>query len=113
MKVYRLKILTPEKKFFDEEAVSLLVHCENGQLMVLAGHAPLIAMLTEGPIIIQTESGTIEGYSGPGMLHVGRTETAVMLHTFQWLTEENENVTTNTTANATTNTTAKTTTKAV
>ena len=90
MSAYRLKILTPEKKLFDGDAISLLVQCEDGQLAVLAGHAPMVAMLTEGSVFVQTDQAALEGIAGPGMLHVSHTETAVLVHAFQWITEEDD-----------------------
>lgn len=58
MRVYLLKILTPEKRIYESQVVSVTVTGANGRLTVLAGHAPMVAMLTEGPIIIRTEQET-------------------------------------------------------
>lgn len=50
----------------------------------------MVAMLTEGPIIIRTEQETIEGVTGRGLLRVDRNETADMVHAFQWIGDEAE-----------------------
>lgn len=83
MNTYLLKILTPEKRMYDGQVVSVTVTSAAGRLTVLAGHMPMVALLTEGPIIIRTNQDTIEGVAGHGILRVDRKETAVMVHTFK------------------------------
>lgn len=84
MSVYLLKILTPEKRIYEHKVISVTVTGSGGRLTVLAGHAPMAAVLTEGPIIVRTEQETIEGVTGRGMLWVDRNEAAVMVHEFSW-----------------------------
>ena len=84
MNVYHLKILTPEKMVYDDEVISMTVTCADGQLTVLAGHAPMVALLAEGSATIRTEQGTIEGTAGHGILQVENNEAAVMVHSFAW-----------------------------
>lgn len=90
MSVYLLKILTPEERIYESRVISITVTGADGRLTVLAGHAPMVAVLTEGPIIIRTEQETIEGVTGRGMLQVGRNEAAVMVHAFKWAGDEAE-----------------------
>lgn len=90
MSEYQLRILTPNKKIFDDKAVSITVTGESGQLTVLAGHAPMVAILVKGPIIIRTEKETLEGETGPGVLQVENNMAAVLVHTFQWDGGESE-----------------------
>lgn len=90
MSVYLLKILTPEKRIYEGRVISVTVTGSGGRLTVLAGHAPIAAILTEGAIIIRTEQETIEGITGRGLLWVDRNEAAVMVHEFRWDEEETE-----------------------
>jgi len=90
MSVYLLKILTSEKRIYESRVISVTVTGADGRLTVLAGHAPMAAMLTEGPIIIRTEQETIEGVTGRGMLWVDRNEAVVMVHVFKWADDETE-----------------------
>ena len=90
MSTYLLKILTHSEKIYDSKVVSTTVTCENGQLTILAKHAPMVALLKEGPVIIRTEQETITGVAGRGVLHVDRDETAAMLHSFKWAGEETD-----------------------
>jgi len=90
MNSYLMKILTPEKKIYSGRIISMTATCENGLLTVLAGHAPMTAMLVEGPLVVKTEQETLEGITGQGVLCVDRSETVVMTHTFQWAGDESE-----------------------
>lgn len=90
MSVYLLKILTPEKRIYEAQVVSVTLSGTDGGLTVLAGHAPMAAILTEGPIIIRPGQEIIEGVTGRGMLWVDRNETVVMVHAFRWDGDEME-----------------------
>ena len=84
MSIYKLKIMTPEKTVYESEITSMTVTCENGQMTVLAGHAPMVAMLTDGPLLIRTGQKTVTGIAGDGILWVDHNESAVMVHSFAW-----------------------------
>jgi len=90
MKVYQLGILTPEKKIYNDTVVSITVSSENGQLTVLAEHAPMVAVLAEGPVIIRTDKETLTGETGGGVLQVSRNEAVIMVQCFKWEGEESE-----------------------
>ena len=51
-----LNILSPAKKIFSGEVLSLVAPGEIGSLGVLANHAPLITTLVKGPIIFRKEN---------------------------------------------------------
>ena len=88
MSVYLLKILTPEKKLYESNVVSLTVTCADGGITVLAGHTPMTAALSEGPLVIKTEQEIIKGVAGRGVLQVGFNKAAVMVHSFKWFDNE-------------------------
>lgn len=81
MKEFKLSIYTPEKTVFKGNAVSLVVPAEKGYLGVLANHAPLIASLKYGNIIIKKNSGeTITvAASEKGFLEVYKNEATILL----------------------------------
>ena len=88
MSVYLLKILTPEKKIYESNVVSLTVTCPDGGITVLSGHAPMTAALAEGQLVIKTEHEIISGVAGRGVLQVGFNKAAVMVHSFKWSDDE-------------------------
>ena len=48
----RVRLVTPERIFFDHAAVAVELPAKNGYFEVLYGHAPLMAELGEGDVII-------------------------------------------------------------
>ena len=87
MNTYRLKIVTPEKKLFDGEVLSVTVPGADGLLTVLAGHEAMVALLNPGIITIRTAENDLEGEAGPGFLEVSHNEAAVMIRAFHWMYE--------------------------
>ncbi|MGI4751185.1 MAG: ATP synthase F1 subunit epsilon [Janthinobacterium lividum] len=49
-----LEIITPDKKYFDGEIVSVIVPGSVGSFEVLNNHAPIISTLDHGKIVIRT-----------------------------------------------------------
>jgi F-type H+-transporting ATPase subunit epsilon len=69
-KKFRVEIVTPEKVVFSEEAESLIVPAERGYLGVLAGHAPLLASLQPGEILIRRPQGDLHFATSGGFMEV-------------------------------------------
>lgn len=51
-----LEIITPDKKYFDGEIVSVTVPGTVGSFEVLNNHAPIISTLDHGKIVIHTSA---------------------------------------------------------
>lgn len=49
-------VISPERKLFEGQAVSVQVPGANGSFLVLPGHAPLLSELQGGDILIRTEN---------------------------------------------------------
>jgi F-type H+-transporting ATPase subunit epsilon len=56
--VFKLEIVTPEKKVVDTAAEEIQIPGKNGYLGVLPGHAPLITELAVGEITFRENSGS-------------------------------------------------------
>ena len=52
-----LEIITPDKKVFEGEVVSVQVPGHNGQFQMLKNHASIISTLVNGKVTIKTSSG--------------------------------------------------------
>ncbi len=50
---YRLQIVTHQRTVFDEEVTCLTMPGEEGSFGVMANHAPIISVLTEGDVDIR------------------------------------------------------------
>ena len=59
----RVRLVTPERIFFDHAAAAVELPAKNGYFEVLYGHAPLVAELGAGDVIIHT--GADYTASGP------------------------------------------------
>ena len=90
MKAYRFSILTPDRKHYAGDAVSVIIPGADGQLTVLAQHTPMVALLVSGSVIIRTEDETLTGRMGPGILRVDREETVALVRDFHWDGDESE-----------------------
>jgi len=81
-KLFNLSVITPDKIVYENKVVSLIAPAALGYLGVLANHAPLVANLVSGKIIIRQESGEalIINSSGKGFLEVLRNDVRIILH---------------------------------
>ena len=78
MEVFNLLIMTPEHTLYQGEVISALFPGEEGFFEVLAHHAPLIAMVKKGEVVItdkdqkqqhlQIEKGFFEFRENKGLL---------------------------------------------
>ena len=63
MKSFKLKIITPEKVFFDEETEQIIVRTTEGDIGILAGHENYVADLPAGPFRVKID-GKFKDYRG-------------------------------------------------
>ena len=71
-------VVTPEREVWSGPADMVVATTDDGQIGILAGHAPLLALLGNGPLQIvdgpSREEATIEG----GFLHVAHDRVDVL-----------------------------------
>lgn len=80
-KDFKLTVITPEKKLYEDRVFSLVVPAALGYLGVLADHAPLVASLVRGKITIKDVSGGSLFFSvqGKGFLEVKNNNVTIVL----------------------------------
>jgi F-type H+-transporting ATPase subunit epsilon len=61
----RVRLVTPERTLFDHPAASVDLPAKNGYMEVLYGHAPLVAELGAGDVIVHGGSGADGETGGP------------------------------------------------
>ena len=82
MTTFNLRILAPERPFFEGECASLRVQLEDGQYGVLAGHAPVVAAIVPGVMKYTLPDGTTETVCvSDGILRVDRNDVLVLAST--------------------------------
>ena len=57
---FPLRVFAIDREIFVGDAKSLTVPSVTGQLQILAEHTPLISLLQEGDVIIETEDGSTQ-----------------------------------------------------
>ena len=68
---FSVSVVTPEGAAFDGEAEMLIVPGADGEIGVLARHAPLVAMLKAGSTRVHIGDGTVQEFAtGPGFFQV-------------------------------------------
>jgi F-type H+-transporting ATPase subunit epsilon len=70
-------VVTPEREVWAGQATEVIAHGVDGDVGILAGHAPLLVHLAIGPLQIQEEDGTWrKAVADGGFLHVSTEEGA-------------------------------------
>ncbi|MFA5042450.1 MAG: ATP synthase F1 subunit epsilon [Kiritimatiellia bacterium] len=79
MTSFALEILTPSSRVFAGESESVVLPGAEGSFGVLAGHAPLLARLNAGRIMVR--QGEQEHYfnCGPGVADVDQKQVTVLV----------------------------------
>jgi len=71
-------VVTPEQEVWAGDADMVVVTAADGQLGVLPGHAPLLALLGEGPLKIKAGGTEINAQVDAGFLHVANDRVEVL-----------------------------------
>ena len=88
MKLFNLKMITPEKTLFQGKAQSIRVIVEDGSLEILASHIPSVAYLVPGECRISLENGERRTFvSSDGVLNISRSGVSLTSDFLEW--EEN------------------------
>lgn len=88
MKPFKLKIITPEKIFFDGETSQLIARTSEGDVGILYGHSPYVANLGSGPLKIKLEDGSFRVAAvSEGALKASPEETVVLVNAVEWSDE--------------------------
>jgi len=80
-KTFNLSIVSPDKVLAEKKCVSLVVPSELGYMGILANHAPLVANLAKGKIVLKDGSGNTEEFTaaGKGFIEVLNNEVVIIL----------------------------------
>lgn len=66
----RLRVLTPQGPFLDEEVEVFVARSPEGEFAVLPGHTPLLALLLPGRARYRRGGGEVRLRLGPGLVEV-------------------------------------------
>ena len=69
-KLFNLKILTPEREFFDGDVEAVTANAPDGKVTVLADHAPFIMPVSVGRISIKRDGEWADSVNSEGFMEV-------------------------------------------
>lgn len=79
MATFKFELVSPERILFSGDVVSVIVPSIEGELTVLAGHAPLVAVLKAGIVFVQTtDNNGKEFFVNGGIAEVNQTATTIL-----------------------------------
>lgn len=90
MNKFKLEIMTPERQFLEEDVDSLTVLLPDGQLTVLAGHMPMVAVLAIGELTIRSGDTSRMAFYSEGFMEVRPDEVIIFVQACEWPDEIDE-----------------------
>ena len=89
-KLFNLKILTPEREFFDGDVEAVTAGAPDGKVTVLADHTPLIMPVAFGNIKIKRDGAWEESVNSEGFMEVHHEGVLIFVQTCEHPDEVDE-----------------------
>ncbi|MGN0621942.1 MAG: ATP synthase F1 subunit epsilon [Porcipelethomonas sp.] len=87
MKTFKLKIITPEKVFFDGETEQVIVRTSEGDIGILYGHENYVANLPAGPFRVKIDGKFKVAAISGGVIKASKEETVILAMAAEWADE--------------------------
>ena len=87
MTPFDLKIITPEKTFFEGNTEQIIVRTVSGDIGILAGHAPYVANIVSSPFHIKIEGEFRTAAISGGLIKVSADGVTVVTSAIEWADE--------------------------
>lgn len=84
MKSFKLKIITPEKVFFDDETEQIIVRTTEGDIGILSGHENYVADLPAGPFRVKIDGKFKVAAISGGAIKVSKETTTILAMAAEW-----------------------------
>jgi len=76
---FKFELVSPERILFSGDVVSVIVPSIEGEITVLAGHAPLVATLKAGIVFVQTtDQNGKEFFVNGGLVEINAASTTIL-----------------------------------
>jgi F-type H+-transporting ATPase subunit epsilon len=76
---FKFELVSPERILFSGDAISVIIPSVEGEMTVLAGHAPLVATLKAGIVLVQTDaSNGKEFFVNGGLVEINQASTTIL-----------------------------------
>jgi len=80
----KLTILTPEKVFFEGEVSQIITETPEGEMGIMAGHMPSIAVISDSLLKIQENGAWRSAALGQGIMNVSAAGIEFFADTAEW-----------------------------
>ena len=87
MTPFKLKIITPEKTFFDGETEQIILRPSVGEIGILAGHESYTSVLPAGPMRIMIKGRFEIAAISHGTVKVSKDKTTIIATAVEWADE--------------------------
>ncbi|MDR3050843.1 MAG: ATP synthase F1 subunit epsilon [Oscillospiraceae bacterium] len=81
---FRLQIITPERSFFDEQVEMVVFRAPDGEIGVMAGHAPMVVSMQESAIRIRRKGKWRQAAASDGFATITQDEVLLLMQTVEW-----------------------------
>jgi F-type H+-transporting ATPase subunit epsilon len=90
MATFKFELVSPERILFSGDAASVIVPSIEGEITVLAGHAPLVATLKTGIVFVQTmDQNGKEFFVNGGLVEINAASTTILAEQGRFLEDVN------------------------
>ena len=80
-KLFNLKILTPEREFFEGEVEAVNLNAPDGKVEILATHTPFIMPIDVGSLSIKQNGEWSDAVNSEGFVEVRRQDVVIFVQT--------------------------------
>lgn len=87
MTPFNLKIITPEKTFFNGQTTQMIAKTTTGNVGILHGHVPYVANLVSSPMKIEIDGTLKEAALSGGFIKVSPEGVIVVTNAIEWADE--------------------------
>ncbi len=84
MALFNLKVVTPEKVFFDGETEQIILSTVCGEIGILARHESYVSILPPGPIKIKIGNEFKTAAISQGVVKVSKDKTTIIATSVEW-----------------------------
>jgi len=78
MATFKLEVITPQKKVLEQDAEFVMMRTTEGDMGILAGHAPIVAELAIGEMKIKNSGEEVVYFVSGGFLDVSSERTLIL-----------------------------------
>ena len=90
MATFKFELVSPERILFSGDVVSVIVPSVEGEMTILAGHAPLVAVLKPGIVMLQTDANNgKEFYVSGGIAEVNAESLTILAEQARFIEDVN------------------------